>query len=88
MDIGYIDFSAMKGGSIESSGFVWIRIPNLINTIFWYGRATAIRYGFENTNSASYTFDNYITSFFDSGTSMVLVPADIAADFFGKILEG
>ena len=78
----------MKGGSIQSSGFVWMQIPTSTNAIFWYGRASAIRYGFENTNSASYTFDNYIIAVYDSGTSMVLVPADIATDFFGKILEG
>lgn len=27
IDIGYIDEKSMMGGSIKSSGFVWIKIP-------------------------------------------------------------
>lgn len=53
-DIGQIDFKAMRGGSLISSGFVWINIPPIDNNIFWYGRASGIRYGYESSSSVSY----------------------------------
>jgi hypothetical protein len=47
----------MKGGSMASSGFIWIQMPKDKEILFWYGKASAIRYGENDPSSDSYTFD-------------------------------
>jgi hypothetical protein len=36
----------------------------------------------------AYTFEEYIPVIFDTGTSLVMVPSEIAPDFFGRLLHG
>ena len=73
---------------MASSGFIWIKMPTDRQILFWYGKASAIRYGENVPSSNSYTFNSYIPAIFDTGTSVVIVPSKIANDFFGRILEG
>ena len=45
VDIGYIDNKALRDGSMEKSGFVWINIPGTTELLFWFSRSSAIRFG-------------------------------------------
>lgn len=65
-------------------------MPTYTEILFWFGRSTAIQYGDQSTDGKveSYTFDEFIPAIFDTGTSMVLVPLQIQADFFGRLLGG
>jgi hypothetical protein len=88
VDIGYMDETAMRGGSAAEAGLVWISMPER-SVLFWYQFASAIRFGdADATYSVSYTFDEYIPAIFDTGTSLVLVPTAVADDFFGRLLQG
>lgn len=79
VDIGFIDNNALKGGTWKSSGLVWISMPTYTDVLFWFGRSTAIQYGktMEDGKVEAYTFDEFIPTIFDTGTSMVLVPLQI-----------
>jgi hypothetical protein len=39
----------MRGGTMASSGFVWIKMP--AESLFWYGRVSAVRYGENNPST-------------------------------------
>jgi hypothetical protein len=41
----------MRGGSMASSGFVWIKMPADREILFWYGRTSAVRYGENNPST-------------------------------------
>lgn len=86
-DIGYMDESAFRGGSSEAAGLVWIQMPEDVEILFWYAFSSALRFG-DSDEADAYTFDEYIPSIFDTGTSLVLVPSVIAPDFFGRLLKG
>ena len=86
VDIGFMDESAMRGGSAEAAGLKWVSMTDK-EILFWYQFATALRFG-DDEDSVAYTFDEYIPSIFDTGTSLALVPKKIAADFFGRLLDG
>ena len=73
---------------MESSGFIWIKMPKDREILFWYGRAAGVRFGENVPSSAQYTFDTFIPAIFDTGTTAIIVPSKIAPDFFGRILEG
>ena len=47
VDIGFMDEARMLGGSIASSGFIWMNMPKDTSILFWFCRATAIRFGDE-----------------------------------------
>lgn len=63
VDMGYMDDSALLGGSQESSGFVWIPIPDYVDILFWFARTTALRFGEEgDSDTVEYSFDNSRTN--------------------------
>lgn len=78
VDFGFKDDTRMLGGSIASSGFIWINMPKDTSILFWFGRASAIRFGEQTdpqaSNYSAFAFDNPISAIFDTGTSMVNVP--------------
>jgi len=92
VDIGFIRSEAFKGGNANAAGLVWFDIPTDSNILFWYVRTTAIRFGDVDEQilgvSQAYSFDKYIAAILDTGTSTTLIPRAIAADFFGRLLQG
>jgi hypothetical protein len=92
VDFGYYDEAVMKGGSAKAAGLVWFDVPAEREILFWFLQTTAIRFGEEDKISGgvaqAYRFDTPYAAILDTGTSMIMVPEDIAADFFGRLLEG
>lgn len=84
VDIGYYDGDSMK------SAVVWIPMPTYTKVLFWFARSSALRFGPETltVDENSFTFDNYLATIFDTGTSMTLVPNSLASHVFGTILAG
>lgn len=89
IDIGYFNESCMRGGS---TNLRWFSIPSDRQVLFWYLRTTAIRFGSFDLMyqgiSQAYMFDKYLPAILDTGTSMLMIPNVIAADFFGRLLQG
>jgi hypothetical protein len=85
-DIGFMDETKLKGRSIRNSGFIWINMPKDIDILFWFNLASGIKYG--DGKNEQYTFDTYIPAVYDTGTSFMLMPTEIATDVIGKLLKG
>lgn len=87
VDIGNMDESAFLGGSSSTAGLVWLGMMPDTDILYWISWSSAIRYGdVDDDNMVEYTFDEYIPAIFDTGTSLVMVPPEIAPDFFGRLL--
>ncbi len=87
VDIGNMDESAFLGGSSSSAGLVWLGMMPDTDILYWISWSSAIRYGdVDDDNMVEYTFEEYIPAIFDTGTSLVMVPPEIAPDFFGRLL--
>ena len=84
-----MDEAAFLGGSSESAGLIWIAMPTYVDILYWFAQSTALRFGeADDAKMVSYTFEEYIPVIFDTGTSLVMVPSEIAPDFFGRLLHG
>ena len=84
MDIGYYDKNSIK------TEITWIPMPTYTKVLFWFARSSALRFGPEtlSVDENSFTFDNYLATIFDTGTSMTLVPSSLASHVFGTLLAG